>query len=176
MVKEMPQQKELIAKVRYDERISKDPNDLAWGAQLFGNRPGLARNMPDGLQEFTIHLVPGATPVRQGMLRFTAEETLEIRKQVTKMLEAGVIEACHSPFASGVVLAREKDGTFRFAVDLRKLNIITAEPGDDVWNLPRFDDCLRKCSGMHWFTLIDARSAFWSIPLARASRQRAQRS
>jgi hypothetical protein len=50
MVKEMLQQNELIAKVNYDERISQDPNDLAYGAQLFGNRLGLARNMPDGLQ------------------------------------------------------------------------------------------------------------------------------
>ncbi len=87
------------------------------------------------------------------------------------MLRVGVIEACHSPFASGVVLARKKDGTFRFAVDLRKLNAITAESSDDVWVLPRTDDCLRKCANMEWFTLIDAKAAFWSIPLARASRQ-----
>ncbi len=144
MVKEMLQQKELVAKLRRDERIRKDPHAIACGAELFSNKPGLARNMPEGLQEFTIHLVPGATPVRQGMRRFKADETLDIRKQVTKMLEAGVIEAFHSPFASGVVLARKKDGTFRFAVDLRKLNSITAETGDDVWNLPRIVDCLRK--------------------------------
>ena len=105
------------------------------------------------------------------MRRFTSEETAEIRRQVEMMLKAGVIESCHSPFASGVVLARKKDGSFRFAVDLRKLNAITAESSDDVWVLPRIDDCLRKCAGMEWFTLIDAKSAFWSIPLARASRQ-----
>ncbi len=35
-------------------------------------------------------------------------------------------------FASGVVLARKKDDTFRFAVDLRKLNAITAESSGDV--------------------------------------------
>ncbi len=66
---------------------------------------------------------------------------------------------------------RKKDGTYRFAVDLRKLNQITAENGDDVWLLPRIDECLRRCDGMTWFTCIDARSAFWSIPLARSSRR-----
>ncbi len=67
---------------------------------------------------------------------FTAEEThQEICKQVEKMLQAGVIEACHSPFASVVVLARKKDGTFRFAVDLRKLKAITEASSDDVWLL-----------------------------------------
>jgi hypothetical protein len=64
------------------------------------------------------------------------------------MLKAGVIESCHSPFASGVVLARKNNGTFPFAVDLRKLNAITAEISDDVWVLPRIDKCLRKCVNM----------------------------
>jgi hypothetical protein len=127
--------------------------------------------MPPGLQEFSIDLIPGSKHVRQGMRRFTCEETADILKQVETMLTAGVIESCHSPFTSGVVLARKKDGSFRFVVDLRKLNAITAESSDDVWVLPWIDDCLRKCANMDWFTLIDAKSAFWSIPLARASRQ-----
>jgi hypothetical protein len=42
------------------------------------------------------------------MRRFTTEETAQITKQVEKMLRAEVLEACHSPFASGVVLARKK--------------------------------------------------------------------
>jgi hypothetical protein len=54
---------------------------------------------------------------------------------------------------------------------LRNLNQVTAEYGDDVWLLPRIDECLRRCAGMTWFTGINARSAFWSIPLARASRR-----
>ena len=111
MVKELLQQKDLIAKRNFAERVRKDPNDTARGAQLFGNVPGLARYMPEDLREFSIDLVPGAAPVRQGMRRFTQEETAEIRKQVEKMLTAGVIEACRSPFASGVVLARKKDGS-----------------------------------------------------------------
>jgi hypothetical protein len=74
------------------------------------------------------------------MRRFSADETAEIRRQVDKMLRPDVIEACHSPFASEVVLARKKDGTYRFAVDLRKLNQ-AAENGDDVWLLPRIDEC-----------------------------------
>ncbi len=119
MVKELLKQKELIAKKAYAERVIKNPDDIE-------------RYIPEDLREFSIDLVPGAEPVRQGMRRFAAEETQAIRKQVENMLQAGVIEACHSPFATGVVLARKKDGTFRFSVDLRKLNAITAENGDVV--------------------------------------------
>ena len=170
MVKELLQQKELIAKLEYEARIKQNPHDVEVGAPLFGNMPGFARNMPPGLRQFNIDLIPGSKPVRQGMRRFTSEETQEIKRQVERMAAAGVVEACHSPFASGVVLARKKCGSFRFAVDLRKLNAITADAPEDVWLLPRIDDCLRKCAGMQWFTLLDARSAFWSIPLGRASR------
>jgi hypothetical protein len=49
-----------------------------------------------------------------------------------------------------MVLARKKDGTLRFAVDLRKLHAITAESSDDAWVLPQTDDCLRKCANMDW--------------------------
>jgi hypothetical protein len=171
LLKTALQEKERDAKREYDARKAADPKDPELGAELFGNMPGKARRMPEGLREFRIELIPGALPVRQGMRRFSADETAEIRRQIDKMLRADVIEACHSPFASGVVLARKKDGSYRFAVDLRKLNQITAENGDDVWLLPRIDECLRRCAGMTWFTCIDARSAFWSIPLARASRR-----
>ncbi len=84
------------------------------------------------------------------MRRFKAEEKQEIRKRVEKMLQVGVIEASHSPFANGVVLARKKDDTFRFAVDLRKLTTITAENGDNVWNLRASGTACasaRECTG-----------------------------
>jgi hypothetical protein len=171
MLKEVLQTKEKVAEAEWLAKKAINPKDPEVGAKLFGNMPGTARYMPEGLREFRIDLLPGVQPVCQGMRRFTAEETAEITRQIHKLLRAEVIEACHSPFASGVVLARKKDGTFRFAADLRKLNQITAKHGDDVWLLPRIDECLRRCAGMQWFTCIDARSAFWSIPLARASRR-----
>jgi hypothetical protein len=171
LIKEVLQTKEWEAELAWLAKTTINPKDPERGAKLFSSQPGLARYMPDGLKEFRIDLLPGSQPVRQGMRRFTAEETAEITWQVSIMLDCGAIEACHSPFASGVVLARKPNGSFRFAVDLRKLNQITAENGDDVWLLPRIDECLRKCAGMTWFTCIDAQSAFWSIPLARASRR-----
>ena len=38
------------------------------------------RYMPPCLRQFSIDLVPGSKPVRQGMRRFTSEETAEIRR------------------------------------------------------------------------------------------------
>ena len=62
--------------------------------------------MPPGLQAFHIPTAPGTVPQRQTIRRFSATETAEIRRQITKMLECGVISACYSPWNAGVVLAR----------------------------------------------------------------------
>jgi hypothetical protein len=58
MVKELLQQKEVITKLAYAERVRKNPHDIERGVQLFGNVP-LARYMPPGLQDFSIELVYG---------------------------------------------------------------------------------------------------------------------
>ncbi len=88
MVKEVLQTKEQEAQIAWAAKKARDPKDPELGAKLFGNMPGLARYMPEGLREFRIELMPGAQPVRQGPRRLTAEETAEITKQVDKMLRA----------------------------------------------------------------------------------------
>ncbi len=93
MVKEVLQTKETEAEAAWLAKKAINPKDPEVGAKLFGNMPGTARYMPEGLREFRIDLIPGAQPVRQGVRRFTAEETAEITRQIDKMLRAEVIEA-----------------------------------------------------------------------------------
>ena len=90
-------------------------------------------------------------PARKGFRRFNQVETEEIRRQVDKMLK--------------------KDGTYRFACDLRRLNDITENYGDDSGAMPHIDEVLRKCAGKDWFSTLDGRSAFWSVPLAEGCRK-----
>ncbi|CAG2231004.1 unnamed protein product [Mytilus edulis] len=46
----------------------------------------------------------------------------ELDKNIDEMLEKDVVEPSNSPWASGVVLVKKKDGTYRFCVDYRRLN------------------------------------------------------
>ena len=53
----------------------------------------------------------------------TPEE--EVNKEITKMLEMGIIRPSTSPWAFPVLIVPKPDGTIRFCVNYRKLNSIT---------------------------------------------------
>ena len=74
-----------------------------------------------------------------------------------------------SPWSSPVVLARKKDGTFRFCVDLRAVNGVTkgfAHP------LPRIDSTLDSLAGASTFSTLDLASGYWQVSIAPEDREK----
>ena len=90
-----------------------------------------------------------------------------IRKECEQMAKAGVIEPSTSPWLSPVVLVRKKDGTVRFCVDYRGLNAVTIA---DTYPLPRIDELLDDLGNASCFSLLDSRSAYWSVKVAKEDR------
>ena len=86
-----------------------------------------------------------------------------IDEEVEKMMEAGVIEESNSPWASPVVLVKKKDGSTRFCVDYRRLNMATVK---DAYPLPRVEDCLDTMAGASWFSSLDLASGYWQLDIA----------
>ena len=79
-----------------------------------------------------------AEPVRQRPRRIPLRLREEVERQKNKMLKEGIIEESSSPWCSPIVLATKKDGSFRFCVDLRAVNVTQSLPHP----LPRVDDAL----------------------------------
>jgi len=69
---------------------------------------------PTRTWDHTIPLIPGAQPVNTRAYRFPPDQKTEIEKQLHDMLSKGIIRPSSSPFASPVLLARKKDGSWRF--------------------------------------------------------------
>ena len=87
--------------------------------------------------------------------------------EVQEMLELGVIEPPVSPYSSPVVLVPKKDGSVRFCIDFRKLNMVTefdAEP------MPNMEEMINRLSGHKYFTKIDLSNGYWQVELTEESK------
>jgi len=110
-----------------------------------------------------------ARPIRQPLRRHAFEHTKFIREETDPMLQHGIIELAASPWASNVVLVKKKDGSLRFCVDYRKLNLVTYK---DSYPLPLIENCLNALSGSSWYSTLDLRSGYYNIPIAKLDRDK----
>ena len=112
----------------------------------------------------------GTSPsIRQHPRRFPYAYREETRKQITEMLEQGVITPSHSPWASPIVLVHKKDGSFRFCIDYRRLNSVTIR---DAYPLPTVDDLLEALNGSTIFSTLDLRQGYWQIRMHPDDREK----
>ena len=108
-----------------------------------------------------------APPFKSKPYRTGPEGHNEIREQIIKMEKLGVIQESDSPWASPVVLVTKKDGSLRFCIDYRRLNLLTVK---DAMPLPMISDTLDVLAGSCWFTSLDLLSAYWQVPVAEADK------
>ena len=101
-------------------------------------------------------------PRRQPYRRQNPAVRREEMTQVQQMLSSNVIRPSNSPWASPVVMVRQKDGSLRFCVDFRQLNAATVK---DAHPLPRIDDLLDALHGAKWFSTLDLKSGYWQVPI-----------
>ena len=85
------------------------------------------------------------------------------------MLQKGIIRKSVSPWSSPVVLVKKKDGSFRFCVDLRKVNAVTRK---DSFPMPLVSDTLDALSGTKYFSTLDLKSGYWQIKMHPESREK----
>ena len=115
---------------------------------------------PDRQVEFSIDLVPGATPIAKTPYRLAPTEMQELVKQLQELLDKGFIRPSTSPWGAPVLFVRKKDGSLRMCIDYRELNKVTIK---NRYPLPRIDDLFDQLQGASYFSKIDLRSGYHQL-------------
>lgn len=108
-------------------------------------------------------------PVREPLRRIPHSLQDTVSSEIKKMLDQGVIRESSSPWSSAVVMARKKDGTWRFCIDYRKLNSQTQK---DAYPLPRIDETLESLVGSKYFSTLDLASGYWQVEVEEGDREK----
>lgn len=92
---------------------------------------------------------------------------LECKKQVAEYREEGWVVDSQSPIRPAVpVLAIKPDGTWRFTLDYRMLNLCIE---DYNYPIPHTKACLERTAGHKYMSAMDLRKGFHQCPLDRDS-------
>ncbi|CAM4501278.1 unnamed protein product [Lepidochelys olivacea] len=93
----------------------------------------------------------------------------EIKAEVKRMLELGVIEESHSQWSSPTVLVPKPDGTTRFCNDFRRLNEISKF---DAYPIPCINELVDRLDNARFLTTLDLTKGYWQIPLAKDAKEK----
>ena len=115
--------------------------------------------------EFTIDVIPGATPASITPYRMAPLELKELKLQLQELLEKGFIRPSVSPWGAPVLFVKKKDGTLRLCIDYRQLNKLTVK---NKYLLPRIDDLFDQLKGASIFSKIDLRSGYHQLRIKDA--------
>eukprot|EP00961_Rhodomonas_salina_P047039 631326-Rhodomonas_salina.1 len=83
---------------------------------------GVLRYPSQTAVEHCIDEEPGARPRAQQPYRLSPPHVEELKRQLKKLLDAGLVDPSSSPYAAPVLFAPKKDGSLRMCVDYRALN------------------------------------------------------
>lgn len=86
-----------------------------------------------------IPLKPHIDPINIRSYRHNYQQKNEVERQIQEMLAIGIIRPSNSPFSLPVLLVKKKDGSWRFCIDFRQLNVAMIK---DKFSIPLVKDLL----------------------------------
>ena len=107
-------------------------------------------------------------PIYRSARRMAPLHNAIARKELDKILEAGIIKLSSSAWSFPVVILSKKDGNPSFCVDYRTLN---QRMKADRWPLPKIEEIFDDLEGSAYFTSLHLFSGYWKIRMAQQCKE-----
>lgn len=113
-------------------------------------------------------------PIYTKTYRYPTIHTAEVERQMTEMLDQGIIRHSSSPYNAPILVVPKKEDKsgnkeWRIVIDYRKLNMATKE---DKYPIPRIDDILDKLGRANYFSTLDLTKGFYQIEVEPEDREK----
>ena len=115
-----------------------------------------------------INTVPHSPPACKPYPQPDKEQAMY--KLMQEFLQAGLISESHSPYAAPAILVKKKDGSYRFVVDYKRLNLVTIKDSSPLPNMEEAIRCLGQ--GYSYFSKLDLKSGFYQIPIRNDDKEK----
>ena len=115
-----------------------------------------------GKVQHCISLKPGSRPGAVRPKRLSPSERGEVKKEISYLLDQGLVKESTSAWAAPIVVARRKNGQIRLAIDYRELN---AQSFDQHHPISRIDDLIDRLGEAKYFSSLDLKSGYYQMPL-----------
>ena len=145
-------------------------NFLAKNRDIFST--SLANIGKTDLFKHKIETIPDAKPVHSNFYRQDPIKKAETERQVNNFLQSNICKPSDSVWNSPVVLVKKSDGSWRFAVNYRKLNKITIPISHPLPRVKDVFDALGETKPTI-FSTLDLNSAYFQMELDPETRHKA---
>ena len=92
----------------------------------------------------------------------------DIDRETNKLLAAGIIRPSDSPYNAPIVLVKKPDGSYRYCVDMRKLNAVSEKT---TFPLPHITDNLRRFKNPKVFSSIDLVKGYFQVEVVESQKK-----
>jgi Reverse transcriptase (RNA-dependent DNA polymerase) len=112
-----------------------------------------------------IALEEGEKLVAKTAFRLSFAEMDELKKQLSLLLEKGLVRPSVSAWGAPVLFAPKKDGGLRMCLDYRAFNKLTIKTKCPI---PWIDEIFDRLQGAQYFTSLDLRKGYYQIRMKDA--------
>ena len=118
--------------------------------------------------EYHIVIDPGVQPTIHASRKFPINLKDELRSELDKMEEQGVIRRVSEPtdWVSSIVVTRKNNGSLRICIDTKDLNNAIKRCHHKT---PTIEEVTHKLSGAKYLSKFDAKSGYWAVVLDEES-------